>query len=50
MLRSVNHYARMFNYSVMAVTPPPVKRGVCTTQKQLLAQIAGNFFVFDPND
>lgn len=50
MLRSVNHYARMFNYNVMAVTPPPVKWGVCATQKQLLVQIAGNFFVFEPND
>lgn len=50
MLRSVNHCARIFNYNVMAVTPPPVKWGVCATQKQLLVQIAGNFFVLVPND
>lgn len=43
MLRSVNHYARMFNYNVIVVTPPPVKSGVCATQKQLHVQIAGNF-------
>lgn len=50
MLRSVNHYAWLFNYNVMAVTPPPVKSGVCATQKQLHVQNLGNFFVFELND